>query len=943
MRTLNRLLLAIIALGVVAVLSTNHVRGQVWKHSKIHGRPSPPLPYRVVPAFPRLKFENPTCVVEIPGANELMVAHGSRLEAFPKQNSVTKTRLVGDLGKIAGGHVAIKHAAFHPRFSENRFLFVCHDHFEGGAHLRVSRYTLTDDPQPTVVPGSATKIITWPTGGHSGGCLQFHPDGSLYISTGDGTGPSPPDGRTTGQDISDLLGSLLRIDVNGTHDDVNYVIPKDNPFVNTKDARPEVWSYGLRNPWKFGIDEHSGDVFVADNGWETWELIHKMERGSNGGWPIMEGRARLRPEVARGPTPITPPVKDHHHSEANSVIGGPIYRGSALPDLQGYFIYGDYIMGTIWALRIAANGELEHRTLADCEYHIVAFTETSEGNVYLLDYDRTGKLYQLVESDEVDTSAEFPRKLSETGIFVSTQDRTPSPGVHSYAIVAEPWHDRARSQRWIAVPTADEVRLDTADPRKSSFPEGTVLVKHLSMGATSRPLETQLLHYHRGEWNPYSYLWNDAGTDAALVDPQGTNVEIQRTNGPDSLQTWHVGAENECRLCHNTANGPVLGFTARQLDNPRDSGENQLAWLTSSGVLREPPAGTDALPNLVDPYDTHAHLNDRGRSYLHVNCGICHNESGPATISFYAHRDYPFDQLRITKRPGIGRFGMNQPRLVSAGHPYESIILYRISKLGYGRMPYVGSRVVDSRGVDLVAAWIESLDPNGTSANESLRSLSEGNRLRTQQIDRLLESTEGALALSTAMHRKQLVQDNERYILQSLPKTTGDVRGIFAHFLPESKRRRTLGSNPDVQVILRRQGDASNGKLIFLSDDARCRNCHDLSDATNSVGPTLAAIRKKYKERRELLKHILEPSLQMDEQFATWSVVTTGGEVISGLLVARHDRGVTLQLADKTKRQIDQDDIDVIERGSRSVMPDGVMSDLTPQEAADLLSFLLGK
>ncbi|MFN9955798.1 MAG: PQQ-dependent sugar dehydrogenase, partial [bacterium] len=165
----------------------------------------------------------------------------------------------------------------------------------------------------------------------------------LYVSTGDGSGPNPPDGLTTGQDVSDLLGAILRIDVHQQSSDRPYAIPSDKPFIKQPGSRPEIFAYGLRNPWKFGIDQQTGDVFVADNGWETWEMIHHVHAGSNCGWPIMEGRAELRTDVKLGPTPITPPAWDHPHTEANSVIGGPVYRGSELQALNGSFIYGDYI------------------------------------------------------------------------------------------------------------------------------------------------------------------------------------------------------------------------------------------------------------------------------------------------------------------------------------------------------------------------------------------------------------------------------------------------------------------------------------------------------------------------------------------------------------------------------------------------------------------------
>ena len=208
-----------------------------------------------------------------------------------------------------------------------------------------------------------------------------------------------------------------------------YAIPPDNPFVNSVRARPEIWAYGLRNPWKFGVDPQTGAIFAADNGWESWEMVHRIVRGGNCGWPVMEGRVALRKEVEVGPTPILPPVKDHPHTEANSVIGGPVYRGEKLKQLDGSFIYGDYITGTIWAVHADKDNAYSHTTLVDTDQRIVAFTQGADGELFVLDYDLTGQIYQLLPSELKDTSADFPRRLSETGLFTSLEALTPAVGV----------------------------------------------------------------------------------------------------------------------------------------------------------------------------------------------------------------------------------------------------------------------------------------------------------------------------------------------------------------------------------------------------------------------------------------------------------------------------------------------------------------------------------
>jgi putative heme-binding domain-containing protein len=532
---------------------------------------------------------------------------------------------------------------------------------------------------------------------------------------------------------------------------------------------------------------------------------------------------------------------------------------------------------------------------------------------------------------------------------------TPAEGVLPFSIVAEPWMDGATAQRWVAIPEQAAIDLNATDPTASKFPDGTVFIKHLTFGSQKKALETQLLHLENGTWSPYSYLWNDDGKDASLVESQGANYEVLATDDPKSMRTWHVGAETECRLCHSVASGSVLGFTARQLDRIVARSGNmvqQLELLSSTRVLAKKPADAHDKPKFVNPYDDSGNLDDRARSYLHMNCGICHNLGGPATISFFAHRDYPYDQLRITKHPGIGTFGIQSPRLIAAGDPYSSIILYRIAKLGYGRMPYVGSRVVDSRGVALIESWIKSMAPQpdaplsaparpASHEGKLLQHLSVGGNPQPDAIDELLKTTEGSLALAAAMHRELLSNADVQYVRESTKQAHGDARGLFDHFIPETERRKTLGMNPDVDLVLELDGDRGRGELIFLSDNARCRSCHDEHDPGKSLGPALSDIRGKYKKGGELLKHIISPSLQMDEKFITWNLITTNGRVFTGILIFRDKRQVHIRLADKSIAQIDRTDIEAMRKSDRSIMPDGVLSDLTPQEAADLMAFLL--
>lgn len=931
-----------------------------WTTSQIKGAPYPPAPYKIVLAFPGVRFENPTCIEEIPHGNRLLVTEiGGKVFSLAKQADVKQADLAIDLAKVSGGQVSLFDADFHPRFLENRQLFLCYVHPGNGGHTRVSRFTMTRTTRPTIAADSEQVIITWPNGGHNGGCLEFAKNGYLYISTGDGSGPNPPDGLTTGQDVSDLLGAVLRIDVDRTEADRAYGVPKDNPFVDIDGARPEIWAYGLRNPWKIGVDAVTGNVFAADNGWETWEMVHRIVPGGNCGWPVMEARAVLRSEVEVGPTPIIPPIKDHSHSEANSVIGGPVYRGSKLPDLDGSFIYGDYLTGTIWAVRPqnehTGDGlSYTHRTLVDTDQRITSFTEGSQGELYVLDHDFTGQIYELAPSGLADTSADFPRRLSETGLFASVDNLHPTAGVVPYWVTVDRWMDGAKARRWVAIPGDAQVALASGTMKTAGYPEGTVFVKHLDLpqGGDARPirLETQLLHFENGVWKPYSYLWDDDGKDARLVDSIGANraLEVAQDGGQKLERTWRASATNECKLCHNAGCSFVLGFVPSQL-------ETQLASLYAQKVVATAPT-VSARQKLVDPHDVAQDLNDRARSYLHINCGMCHHPGGNAIVSFYLNRELPFNKLNTNKSTGIGTFGMRNAKLIVPGDPYRSVLMYRISKLGYGRMPYIGSQVVDSAGMALVSQWIRSLSdqPSESASPPIAADSAEAKALATlarsavakrgerdAAIEVLVQSTEGSLALLARMHSGSLpINDARAAVAIGNAVTNTNVRGLFETFVPEAKRRARLGPNIDPEVILSRTGNAARGQLIFFSDGARCKACHDVRDTDKSLGSTLQDINKKYKIRGEMLQHILKPSSKIDEPLAAYSVVTAGGKVITGLILERTDDAIVLKTAERMTIRVPRAEIDALQKSPKSLMPDQILSDLTAQEAADLLEYI---
>jgi putative heme-binding domain-containing protein len=328
---------------------------------------------------------------------------------------------------------------------------------------------------------------------------------------------------------------------------------------------------------------------------------------------------------------------------------------------------------------------------------------------------------------------------------------------------------------------------------------------------------------------------------------------------------------------------------------------------------------------------------------------MCHQPGGNAIVSFFLRRDLPFDKLNTNKGTGIGTFGMKDAKIIAPGDPYRSILMYRFSKLGYARMPYIGSQVVDGKGVALIEEWIRSLPGEATSGpatkgTKDYQALATLKRRTTvdhgAEIEQLVSSTEGSLALVGQLHRGEVAVENRNAAIAAGSAAKSDIRGLFDTFIPEAKRRPTLGSNFKPEIVLDKTGDALRGKLIFFSDNGRCKNCHEATDRANSLGPTIQEINKKYPKPAELLQHVVQPSLKIEEPFAAYVVLMNDGRVFQGLLVEQTDAEVVLKTAEKKIVRLKRSEIEEMKRSDKSLMPDQVLSDLTAQEAADLFEYL---
>ena len=298
---------------------------------------------------------------------------------------------------VAGGEQGLLSVAFPPGFAAKRYFYVDYTRSPDGATV-VARYRVSVGDANVADPASEEVILTIPQpfANHNGGQLAFGPDGYLYIGMGDGGSGGDP--LNNGQSPGTLLGKLLRIDVeSGT---VPYGVPPDNPFVGVAGFRPEIWALGVRNPWRFSFDRLTGDLYIGDVGKGTFEEIDFQPAGNPGGqnygWNIMEGDRCYPPgTVGCNRTGLALPVFVYDHSLGCSVTGGHVYRGSAIPSLQGVYLFGDLCSTRIWGIR--KNGAAwDNAVLADSTtLTITTFGEDESGNVYVANY-ANGELLKIL-------------------------------------------------------------------------------------------------------------------------------------------------------------------------------------------------------------------------------------------------------------------------------------------------------------------------------------------------------------------------------------------------------------------------------------------------------------------------------------------------------------------------------------------------------------------
>jgi len=687
------------------------------------GAPSNITPERV---FPGLSFAQPIYLTHAgDGSNRIFIVEKRGvIKILPNdENAVSfKTFLnIRDQVNDSKSESGLLGMAFHPLYSENGKFYLHYNY--GNLYSRVSEFRVSSDPD-VADPASERELFSFeqPYSNHNGGTITFGPDGFLYIGFGDGGSGGDPKGN--GQDLKTLMGAILRIDVDNKTGNLEYAIPPDNPYAgNSNGWREEIWAWGLRNPWRFSFDRVNGTLWCGDVGQGIYEEVDIITKGGNYGWNIMEG-FHCYNTTGCDTAGLSLPVSEYTHSVGKSITGGYVYYGSALPQLTGYYIYGDFSTRLVWGLLYKDDAVVSNEKLFTCPSPVASFGEDEAGKVYIVGYD--GKIYMIRENTDTPTPGKVPNTISASGLYSDITTKSVSPGIIPYSVIAPFWSDGASKERFLALPGTEQ--LGFSPEGNYEFPANSVLVKNFFLEMVKGEPESRKLVETRfmvkrqsGElWDGFSYQWDENETDATLL-PVGLDKTFTITDpsapGGSYQQIWRYPSRNECQVCHVPAAGYVLGFRTRQLNRDHNYDgviDNQLRsynyvqlFMTDIG---EDYAG---FPRLVDPLDESADINKRARSYLDANCAYCHMPGSTGRSNMNLLYSAALADMNIIDIPAmLGDLGVPGANRVKPGVPDESVIYLRMLDLGEYRMPQISTFIVDEQGAKVIADWIISLGPN---------------------------------------------------------------------------------------------------------------------------------------------------------------------------------------------------------------------------------------
>ncbi len=673
-----------------------------------------PATIQATDAFPSMAaFAAPLGLFQAPGDSSrwFVMERDGRVQVFDNAPGVASRATFVDIANRVSttGEGGLLGLAFHPDFAANGEVFLSYT--RPGLVSVIARFRSLDGGV-TLDPNNPDIIIEIDQdfANHNGGSIAFGADGYLYIGLGDGGSGGDPNDRA--QDTTNLLGNMLRLDVDGG---VPYAIPATNP--NSGNAScpanhssvtdcPEIFAWGFRNPWRWSFDTATGQLWLGDVGQGSWEEVDIVQLGGNYGWDCREGANNFNSSAASCATVtgLIDPVAEYSHAEGNSITGGFVYRGTEVPALAGQYVFGDYGSGRIWRLVDDGQGGYDREELLDTSFGLASFAQDNAGEIYALDIF-SGRIYKLEDAGGGGGGTPpVATLLSDTGCMDSLDPTQPGSGLIPYEPQAAFWSDGAGKERWLAVPDGETIAVQANDD--FAFPNGTVLIKHFRLNG--QLIETRLFMRHPdGDWAGYTYEWDAQESDATLV----VGGKTQNIGGQD----WVFPSGAQCLICHTQAAGFSLGIETAQLNGDFSYAQtgriaNQLLTLDDIMMFGSPLGDPANLPALTDPTDATASLEDRARAYLHTNCAGCHRPGGPPGRNMdWRYQTDLADTNACDVAPGGTDLGIANARLIAPGDPDRSVLLGRMNRRDVHAMPPLASTLVDSAGAALISDWIASL------------------------------------------------------------------------------------------------------------------------------------------------------------------------------------------------------------------------------------------
>lgn len=354
--------------------------------------------YPIDNAFPNLNFTRPVDLQHAgDGSDRLFVVEqDGRIFVFDNDPSVSGSKMFLDIRSRVddrGNEEGLLGLAFHPDYANNGYFYVNYTATSPDRTV-IARYEVSNSDADRADHESETVLLEFsqPYSNHNGGQVAFGPNGYLYIATGDGGSGGDP--QNNAQNRSSLLGKILRIDVDSPEGGKEYGIPEDNPFAgNTEGYAEEIYAWGLRNPWRFSFDTETGRLWAGDVGQNSFEEVDIIENGKNYGWRIMEGFSCFNPPSGCDQSGLTLPVITYGRDQGASITGGYVYRGSSVPELQGKYIYADFVTGRIWGLTYIGPEDVENELLLSSNQNIASFGTDADNELYICSF--SGSIFRF--------------------------------------------------------------------------------------------------------------------------------------------------------------------------------------------------------------------------------------------------------------------------------------------------------------------------------------------------------------------------------------------------------------------------------------------------------------------------------------------------------------------------------------------------------------------